>query len=220
MCISLGNCFKVEHWRGDLDKTSIFNCLLASKLVKRCIICSWTKPDTRRFKLNVDGSSKGNPDISGGEGILRNDSGDMLFAFTRDYGRHSSLLSEFRALLEGLKVCLSYNIKGILIESDSKCLINMISTGSWPWYLSAIGESIVTLMASIEAVLHHVFRVSNSAADWLANFGVQCLHDQDFSSLEHDHLRSLCAIVKLDTDGVSFIRNRYSSLSFSVPQVM
>ena len=62
----------------------------------------WLAPWSGGVKLNIDGCSKGNPGVSGGEGILRDSISSMVFAFSGYFGRCTSLQAEAKALFLGL----------------------------------------------------------------------------------------------------------------------
>lgn len=63
--------------------------------------------------------------LGGGGGILRPFEG-MVFAFCRYYGHVTNTIAELRALIDGLKLCISMNILSISIESDSMVLIDVL----------------------------------------------------------------------------------------------
>uniref|UniRef100_A0A7N2KYF6 RNase H type-1 domain-containing protein n=1 Tax=Quercus lobata TaxID=97700 RepID=A0A7N2KYF6_QUELO len=51
-------------------------------------------PDLNWFKLNIDGSSIGNPGKAGGGGIIRNQHGNRVRGFARSIGIASSVVAE------------------------------------------------------------------------------------------------------------------------------
>ena len=63
----------------------------------------WQSPGFKVVKLNIDGSLKGNPGVSGGGGIIRNSAGNMIFVSSRYLGKCTSLQAEAKALLIGLQ---------------------------------------------------------------------------------------------------------------------
>lgn len=64
----------------------------------------WQKPNRGWFKLNVDGSSLGNPDCMGVGGIIRNDQGYLTVAFVKELSHGSNNEAELLALYYGLKL--------------------------------------------------------------------------------------------------------------------
>lgn len=76
--------------------------------IHRGLWCKWDKPSPGWFKLNVDGSAKGDA-ISGG-GIIRDEDRHLVAAFSHFYGNTSNNLTEFLALRDGMLLCKSLNI--------------------------------------------------------------------------------------------------------------
>lgn len=84
--------------------------------------------------MNTDGASKGNPGPSGGGGVIRNELGDVIFAFSHYYGETDSLIAEVRAALDRLRYCFARSLFVNSIESDSAILVKVQHEGSaMPW---------------------------------------------------------------------------------------
>ncbi|KAH0646373.1 hypothetical protein KY285_024978 [Solanum tuberosum] len=62
----------------------------------------WSKPSPGTFKLNTDGCSKENPGSAGGEGVLRDDKGQIIMAYSEYYGNCSNNVVETKAVLYGV----------------------------------------------------------------------------------------------------------------------
>ena len=58
----------------------------------------WEKPCSEWLKLNTDGLSLGNPGLTGGGGLIRDDNGDWVVGFARKIGFASSFMAELWAL--------------------------------------------------------------------------------------------------------------------------
>ena len=56
-------------------------------------ICSWDKPLSSVFKLNVDGAAKGNIGKATGGGIIRDCKGRMLISFCNLYGLTANMVA-------------------------------------------------------------------------------------------------------------------------------
>ncbi|XP_058103383.1 uncharacterized protein LOC131246940 [Magnolia sinica] len=94
----------------------------------------WRQPTPGWVKLNVDGSSLGNPGPSGGGGICRNDSSAFILGFTVAYGVGSNNMAELFAIYDGMMLCLEKGLDTIILESDSKLLIDsLIKQSKTPW---------------------------------------------------------------------------------------
>ncbi|KAK4706537.1 hypothetical protein R3W88_033904 [Solanum pinnatisectum] len=57
----------------------------------------WKSPPSTRYKLNTDGSALHNPGKIGGGGILRNEHGDMIYAFAIPLGEGTNNQAEVQA---------------------------------------------------------------------------------------------------------------------------
>lgn len=86
------------------------------------------------FKLNVDASVSRLG--ASGEGLLRNHHGNLVFAFYIEYGKADALMAESLSLLAGLQFCKECMIRDVLVEVDSKVLVQLVASGSvpkWSW---------------------------------------------------------------------------------------
>ncbi|XP_077251044.1 uncharacterized protein LOC143890293 [Tasmannia lanceolata] len=95
------------------------------RIQKDCWIL-WKRPPKGTLKLNIDGASKGNPGEAGGGGVIRNEKSTVILAFSLYYEKGSNMVAETRALLNGLRCCKAFNMSKIIVESDSKVLIDLI----------------------------------------------------------------------------------------------
>ncbi|XP_027155463.1 uncharacterized protein LOC113782309 [Coffea eugenioides] len=105
------------------------------------ISLSWSLPPFPYVKLNVDGSSLGNPGLTGVGGILRNHTGRVLKAFSTFYGFCTNTEIEAMALLEGLRLV--------------------------PWRIDTIIRQVRQEISKADVILEHCYRELNSAADAL-----------------------------------------------------
>lgn len=67
-------------------------------------------------KLNVDGSSLGNPGLSGGGAIVRDSYGHFVAAACFSFGHGNSLRMELLALLHGLQLCQQIGLTPFQVE--------------------------------------------------------------------------------------------------------
>lgn len=70
------------------------------------ILVRWTKPLTRWHKLNIDGTTFGNPGKVGGGGLIRISHGNWIKGFSRSIGYTTSLMAELWALRDGLNLAI------------------------------------------------------------------------------------------------------------------
>ncbi|KAL0345186.1 UNVERIFIED_CONTAM: hypothetical protein Sradi_4349900 [Sesamum radiatum] len=102
------------------------NSNISSKKRTFSILCNWQPPPTEWFKLNIDGSSLGNPGKSGYGGIIRDEAGNIIVAFSGYIGNATNNVAECWALRNGLDVARKYNCRNIIIETDSKTLLHLL----------------------------------------------------------------------------------------------
>ncbi|XP_059289936.1 uncharacterized protein LOC132043485 [Lycium ferocissimum] len=152
---------------------------LKPKINIKCI--KWIKPDSPFLKLNTDGCSKGNPGSSGGGGILRDENGHFLMAFSAYYGQCSNNIAETKAILMGLRWCIDRGYQNINIESDSKLIIGMINGDIRHCSKSKdLIQQIDMIKNQGNINFKHCFREANTVADYFANHGEETKQEQFF----------------------------------------
>lgn len=62
----------------------------------------WLAP-REGYKLNSDGCSRGNPDLGGGEGLLCDCQGNVIFGYLCSFGSLTSFHTEFKVLRFGVQ---------------------------------------------------------------------------------------------------------------------
>jgi ribonuclease HI len=134
---------------------------------------AWHPVDNTATVLNVDGSSLGNPGISGFGGVLRRHDGSWIFGFGGNIGLSSILQAELLAIYHGLRVAWDQGHRHLVCYSDSTLALQLISTEVNSWHLFApIINNIKELMArDWNLQLIHTWREANATADFLAKMG-------------------------------------------------
>ena len=89
-------------------------------------LISWVWPPQGFIKLNVDGSSQGNPGLAGFGGLARSDDGKWIFGFYGSIGFAGNLLPELIAICQGLRLAWDRGFRCVLCESDSMEAIRLI----------------------------------------------------------------------------------------------
>ncbi|KAF7815070.1 Ribonuclease H protein [Senna tora] len=74
------------------------------KLTKPIRLVKWKAPTPGTFKINVDGSSRGNPGKSGVGGLIRDSNGTMMVGFSVSFGFNDILYAELFAIKYGLEL--------------------------------------------------------------------------------------------------------------------
>ncbi|XP_070008183.1 uncharacterized protein LOC142162223 [Nicotiana tabacum] len=84
----------------------------------------------------------------------------------------STNMAEIQAANFGLQWCMNNNFNNIILELDSKIVVEMIKGSSKPsWKLLYWITSIRDKMAHLNAEVSHCFRKANMTADALSKFG-------------------------------------------------
>ncbi|CAI9763285.1 unnamed protein product [Fraxinus pennsylvanica] len=118
---------------------------------KQIRVVSWTKPIHNRVKLNVDGSSLGNPGQAGGGGMIRNEKCELVSAFCTYFGEATNNEAELRAIIEGLRICRELEVYQLDIECDSLLVVSWILSQKCPiWYLWDFWEDLVELLQKFD----------------------------------------------------------------------
>lgn len=71
------------------------------------------------MKLNCDGSVRNNGGSAGCGGLMRDEHGAFVLAFTRRLQRCSPLEAELSGILHGLQILWKKKIKNVVVETDS-----------------------------------------------------------------------------------------------------
>eukprot|EP00253_Pinus_taeda_P013029 PITA_13029 len=133
------------------------------------------------IKLNFDGASKGNPGDAGFGGIFRDSNNQVRWIFAEWGGEMTNNEAEFWALHQGLQIAVRNGYSNLEITGDSQIAIEMLKKlcngRNWDkvsnsWRSVGIVQEIASLLPRIGyAMINHVRRKGNQAADYLANWG-------------------------------------------------
>eukprot|EP00253_Pinus_taeda_P001503 PITA_01503 len=134
------------------------------------------------LKLNIDGASKGNPGTADHGGVLRDNNGRIMFIFHGHLGKATNNMVELMAMEHCLEFLVQENYQNMIIEADSKLIINSVKRISWGmkpekasrnWRLVQVFQWIHSHLQSLRTVsFAHVRRKANKMVDLLANQGV------------------------------------------------
>ncbi|MQM00774.1 hypothetical protein Taro_033515 [Colocasia esculenta] len=146
---------------------------------KRMKLVRWIPPLVY-FCLNVDGASKGNPSICGGGGCIRDKHGKLLLAFANFYGVGNSIISETRALCDGLRLAHFLGVRLSAIYSDSSTLVQSIQQGKClNWHIQRWWRPTMDLLHEDPTALSHIFRETNQVANRLANHAISSMCNEN-----------------------------------------
>ena len=78
------------------------------------------------YKLNTNGSTRGNLGRASAGGLLRDYNGTWIGSFSRDIGFTHSMVAELWGLRDGLILARNLNITKILIEINALNVLNVV----------------------------------------------------------------------------------------------
>ncbi|XP_040998127.1 uncharacterized protein LOC121244159 [Juglans microcarpa x Juglans regia] len=124
---------------------------------KRVCIVKWQKPVKAWFKLNVDGSSLGNPCRLGAGGFIRDDEGRLKLVFSIGLGHGTNNSVEPMALLHGLRYCRELGLVQLEMELDALLVVHWLEKKLCGiWYLEEYWEEIQWHLSKMQVVVRHV----------------------------------------------------------------
>jgi len=139
---------------------------------KETVYIGWKMPVDGWVKLNCDGACKGNGELVGCGGLFRQPDGKLIKGFSCKIGACDTLHAKMWGLYLGLDMAWREGLSHLIVESDSKVLVDMVSNNC------KINGVIPSLIRRIQELLRrdwhtqviHTWREGNRCADWLANF--------------------------------------------------
>ncbi|KAF5454996.1 hypothetical protein F2P56_024616 [Juglans regia] len=150
---------------------------------KRVRVVKWHRPLQGWVKLNTDSSSFRNPGTSGARGVIRDEDGRLLLAYSVPLGLDTNNFTELNSLVEGIRRCYALGFYRVQIENDSQLVVNWIVKNKSPiWYLEDFWVELQEHLNSLEYTVNHIFREGNIVADFLAKCGAEGLNS-DWSDI-------------------------------------
>ncbi|GLJ06474.1 hypothetical protein SUGI_0039990 [Cryptomeria japonica] len=134
----------------------------------------WKPPPIGWKKINFDGASKGNPGLSGYGTVVRDEEGNLVEVVCGQVGFVSNNIAKITALEEGLKWATGNGITKVVIEWDSKFILNEIINQRFTnWRLNTWIPRIYSHLQKFkEFHIQHTFHEGNQVANLLANHGI------------------------------------------------
>lgn len=167
----------------------------------------WMKPTFGRWKLNLDGSSYGNPGAGGGGGVLRDHDGRSVFAFSTVFGSCTNNEVELQTIVEGIKICCQCGYSCIDIECDSLIVVSWLMNKTCTvWYLWDFWDHQLTFFDGIDFSIKHIFREGNKVADELARVGSLGKEILILESVDLPYV--VRGLYRLELMGTSYVRHR------------
>nr|XP_027093592.1 uncharacterized protein LOC113713995 [Coffea arabica] len=200
--------FLTCHFRGYMRDPWVGLCTRPMKW-KTAQAVSWKRPPLHHVKLNTDASVSHKRAYGGG--LLRDSDGHLIFAFYKEFGEMNVLMVESSSLLHGFQLCRDLARGPLLVEVDSKSLVDLLHAGATSrWPLCNTLRRIRALLSSLSAVVSHVFREANASADTLAGLR---LSSELFCTSSHKLPHLVRSIVYLDSREVPSLRWQLGKVS-------
>ncbi|KAK1564397.1 hypothetical protein Q3G72_002354 [Acer saccharum] len=205
------NCLNVDEKRcviGISDDHVLRNMevQISLKKQKKIQVLRWLKPALGRLKLNLDGSSLGNPGPAGGGHVLRDSSGNFIFGFSKFFGLCSNNEAELRAVVEGISICKHLGHDGIDIECDYDIVVFWIRSRICNlWYLWDFWDQLIDLLEGFDFSIHHFYGEGNKVADALARYGARGRNNVFSSSSKLPGV--IKGFLHLDKLGTAYVRH-------------
>ena len=172
---------------------------------RRNIQVRWIKPPLSWYKLNLDGSSLGNPGRVGGGGLIQNDKGEWIKGYARNVGHTTSVAVEFWALRDGLKLCTTLKLPVLIIELDTKLIVDLLQKedGCQNCIDALVSDCKTKLRAILMVQIQHCYHEANKCANAHARRGA--LLSLDFV-IFLDPQGEVSLLLSLDSTGVTYDR--------------
>ncbi|XP_026399704.1 uncharacterized protein LOC113295588 [Papaver somniferum] len=133
------------------------------------IECFWSPPDRDEILLCCDGDAKGNPGVAGAGVVVRDHDCNFIGATSIGLGRTNNYLAELYGIIIGLEWALKWNVRRVLVRSDSVSAVMAFTTSNVPWFARQRWKRIQESYDSIRFV--HTYREANFTADCMAKRG-------------------------------------------------
>ncbi|CAN1219297.1 Putative ribonuclease H protein At1g65750 [Linum perenne] len=133
---------------------------------------AWNAAPWPNYTLNTDGSVLSSGKASAG-GCLRDGFGKVVDAFSSNLGICSITRSEIVGVMMGLERAWAAGIRKVEVQTDSICVIKLLSKDHPLTHQHATAVSKIRRMLQREWTVYftHIYREANFLADHLANKG-------------------------------------------------
>ncbi|XP_073139138.1 uncharacterized protein [Henckelia pumila] len=199
---------KPRLWLGAMQAARKMGISVGLQRIHKTAIVRWLRPPPGSFKINVDGSLRGNPGESSVGGFVRDSSGMVLAIFSEFIGLGSNVRAELWANWRGILLCSDLSLFPLWIETDSQIAIQILRSRRCHWYLDHIVSRTRVLVRNRPVHFSHIFREGNSVADalaWQAHDHRQCLLE-----IGVPLTTPINALAHSDLSGLPYLRSRFT----------
>lgn len=133
----------------------------------------WVPPPLGWVKVNVDGAVARSNRKAGCGGVIRGHWGEWLMGFSQPLGLAEVEVAEEWAILLGLRLAWDEGYKKVMVESNSKLLVEKLLDSRQDDNNSSVFFQIRSMLSSNwEVKLQHVCRSQNTLANAMAKEGI------------------------------------------------
>ena len=119
----------IMYYVKEIELAGEVMAILGPKHIQSTIEINWRTPPRGWIKININGASKGNPGLAGCGGIIHDEEARWIGGFTCNLGICGPFMAKMWGSFYGLKLAWELGFRSILLESDSKLLVDMLWTG-------------------------------------------------------------------------------------------
>ncbi|CAN0925053.1 Putative ribonuclease H protein At1g65750 [Linum grandiflorum] len=123
--------------------------------------------------LECDGSVQTELGRVAAGGVIRNDQGKVLRAYSENLGHCSITMAEFRGVIYGVELAWHLGVRRLEIRVDSKCVVRMLNGGIVPCnqYVGLVAKFQRLHARDWEILITHVYCEANFFTDFMATRG-------------------------------------------------
>ncbi|KAJ4956458.1 hypothetical protein NE237_013241 [Protea cynaroides] len=135
----------------------------------------WNPPPHDWCKVNMDGSSFGNPGEFGVGGVIRSCRGQVICAFVNYLGVGTCYFAEVRSAIRGLVLAKQLGFRNILLEIDSSAAAMAMTSRDFPWVMLQEWRRVSFDLSDCKIKITHYFLEVNMVAN---KFARKVVHDR------------------------------------------
>ncbi|XP_070019658.1 uncharacterized protein [Nicotiana sylvestris] len=129
----------------------------------------WEMPPRGYLKLNTDGSFNKQIGKAGIGGILRDEEGGFVMAFSMPIIYNNISEAELKAIKYGCEWCKYKGISNFIVETDSRMIYDILHTKNLSNNkLKQETEKLMEILDTCRTPVTHCLREANQVADWFA----------------------------------------------------
>ncbi|CAN1148227.1 Putative ribonuclease H protein At1g65750 [Linum perenne] len=163
------------HWQETVERAMAWDEIMqVSHVLKRRAEIAWVAGPAGWITLNSDGSVQGQKGKAAAGGLLRDNNGNCVLAYTMNLGTCSITRAEIRGALDGIRRAWDSGYRRLEIQIDSQAVVALLSeTSSRITHSHALEvlEFQDWMKRDWEVKLSHVYLEANHAADHIASRG-------------------------------------------------